>query len=139
MSRTVVTNPPKKPSSNEDDNDLDYDEFCANTTLTTSFREDPFICNKYIRCNHGYAQKFKCSKDTAWDISTKQCLWVHYVECGSRQYVSDEQVLGENDSDESMKHNATRTTRTTRTTTTKSTTLSTIKSTLSKSSLSKEF
>lgn len=100
---------------------FDYDDLCSNITQIAYFRDDPFICNKYIRCNHGYAQKFKCYRDTAWDIKRMTCLWVNNVDCGERQLV-DPGLLGENDPDESMKHNGTRKTRTTRTTTTTTTT-----------------
>ena len=137
MSRSVVTNAPK---FGNDSSEFDYDELCENITIATSFREDPYICNKYIRCNHGYAQKFKCSKDTAWDIERKICLWVQHVNCGDRQLLSDEKMLGENDSDESMKRNGTRTTRSTTTTTkttTTTTTTTTIKTLLFKNESSK--
>lgn len=114
-------------SSSSSEETFDYDDLCSNITHIAYFRDDPFICNKYIRCNHGYAQKFKCYRDTAWDIARKTCLWVNNVECGERQLV-DPSLLGENDPDESMKHNGTRKTRTTRTTTT-TTTTTTIKTT----------
>lgn len=112
-----------KTSSQEDTSEekFEYDDLCSNITHIAYFRDDPFICNKYIRCNHGYAQKFKCYRDTAWDIARKTCLWVNNVECGERQLVEDN-LLGENDPDESMKHNGTRKTKTTRTTTTTITT-----------------
>ena len=133
LSRTVVTNAPTSDSDGDDDetgneinwlsdeekytlykkiieetSTIDYDEFCDNTTATAFFREDPFICNKYIRCNHGYAQRFKCAKSTAWDVKTKQCLWAQHVKCGKRQLITNEKLLGKNDSDESMKRNGTR-------------------------------
>jgi hypothetical protein len=91
--------------------EFDYNELCGdNRTTATAFREDPFICNRYIRCNHGYAQKFKCFKGTAWDLERKICMWAEYVNCDSRVYVTDEELLGDNDSDEKVKHNVTRTT-----------------------------
>lgn len=89
-------------------NEIDYDDFCDNTTATAFFREDPFICNKYIRCNHGYAQRFKCAKSTAWDIKKRMCLWAQYVKCGKRQLITDAKLLGKDDTDESMKRNGTR-------------------------------
>lgn len=95
---------------------FDYDDLCSNITQIAYFRDDPFVCNKYIRCNHGYAQKFKCYRDTAWDIIRKTCLWVNNVDCGERQILDDD-LLGENDPDESMKHNGTRKIKTTITTT----------------------
>ena len=122
MSRSVVTN---KPNDNQTDDDYDayaYDTLCANLTVATSFREDPYVCNKYIRCNHGYAQKFKCSKRTAWDKDKKMCNWVETVDCGARELYSDEKLLGENDSDASLKNRTTLTTRTTTTSTTTTTT-----------------
>ena len=50
------------------------------------------------------------------------CLWTETVECGARELYSDERLLGENDSDASLKN---RTTLTTRTTTTSTTTITT--------------
>ena len=146
MSRSVVTSSANETNENEDDYDAyAYDTLCANLTVATSFREDPYVCNKYIRCNHGYAQKFKCSKNTAWDKEKKMCNWVETVECGARELYSDEKLLGENDSDASLKNRTTLTTRTTTTSTTTTTTTTTttlkpttdLKTTLFKTSSSK--
>jgi hypothetical protein len=92
---------------------FNYNELCENSTTITSFIEDPFICNRYIRCNHGLAQKFKCSLNTAWDLEKKICLWTESVNCGSRVYVDDDDLLGDNDSDELVKLNITTKTSTT--------------------------
>jgi hypothetical protein len=85
--------------------EFDYDQLCENETQTTSFRQDPFICNKYVRCNHGFAQKFKCHRHTAWNVQQRLCLWIPYVNCERRLLILDERLLGPNDSDESMKLN----------------------------------
>ena len=98
MTDSIIS--PKTPS-------FDYDEICKNETMPTQFIEDPFICNRFIRCNHGLAQKFKCSINTAWDIERKLCLWVDSVNCGSRIYVSDFELLGENDPNEITRRNTT--------------------------------
>lgn len=138
-SRELVTNSPNNNNNSSDtsadideeneEEKFDYDDLCSNDTLTGYFRDDPFVCNKYIRCNHGYAQKFKCYRDTAWDIPKKTCLWIQNVDCGQRELITDEKLLGDNDSDESVKHNATRTSRSTRTTTTTTTTTTTVTTT----------
>ncbi len=108
----IVSDSSKENSErNATEDEFDYNELCGdNTTTPTGFRDDPFICNRYVRCNHGYAQKFKCSKGTAWDCERKICLWAEYVNCDSRVYVTDEQLLGEDDSDDKVRYNVTRTT-----------------------------
>ena len=136
MSRSLVTNAPK--NGTDDDEAYEYDTLCANQTVATSFREDPHVCNKYIRCNHGYAQKFKCSIHTAWDKEKKMCLWTESVDCDTRELYSDDRLLGENDSDASLKNRTTLTTRTTTTsTTTTSTTITTQNSSILTTSLFK--
>jgi hypothetical protein len=87
-------------------NKIDYDQLCDNKTA--SLRDDPFVCNKFIRCNHGWAQKFKCAKNTAWDATNNECIWIDQVDCGDRTLITDERLLGENDSDQSMKRNGTK-------------------------------
>jgi hypothetical protein len=86
---------------------FDYHSLCDGQAI---FLADPFVCNRYLRCNHGYAQKFKCSRSTAWDDAKRLCLWTSLVTCGERVYVSNHALLGDDD--------ATKTTTTTTTTTT---------------------
>lgn len=124
MSRSLDTDPIASNNATNDDNNDEayiYDTLCANETVATGFREDPYVCNRYIRCNHGYAQKFICSKYTVWDQEKKMCLWTASVECGPRALYTDEQLLGDNDSDASLKNRTTLTTRTTTTSTTMTT------------------
>lgn len=141
----LVTNPtmsfnttvvPDDEESSVMDN-FDYDDLCSNVSATAGFRYDPFVCNRYIRCNHGYAQKFICYKNTAWDIEKNMCLWANEVKCGDRQMVDDEKLLGKNDSDEKMKKNGTRTTKSTTIATTALKLNSTIKNLLNNITLSK--
>lgn len=119
----------KKSNDTSVNTDFDYNELCDNVTETTAFREDPFICNRYVRCNHGYAQKFKCSLNTAWDIARRLCIWTDGVDCGSRLYVADEELLGENDPDELVRHNVTRRPSSSTKSTTPTSTTSALKST----------
>ncbi len=89
----------KKPKATTEE--VNYEELCEESmTIGGEFKEDPNICNKYIRCNHGYAQKFACAKDTAWDVEKKMCLWRRMVKCEDRMYVTDEELLGLDDSEE---------------------------------------
>jgi hypothetical protein len=48
ISRSVVTNLPKNGTDEDDEDAYEYDTLCANLTVATSFREDPYVCNKYI-------------------------------------------------------------------------------------------
>lgn len=103
ISTTKKTTTTTSTAASEEVAEFDYDDLCVNVSSTAGFRDDPFICNRYIRCNHGYAQKFICSKNTAWDVEKKMCLWLSEVKCEDRELVTDEELLGKNDSDDKMK------------------------------------
>lgn len=92
----------------EEDDGFDFNQLCINATADDAFRDDPFICNRYVRCNFGSAQKFVCTKATAWDSVKKMCTWISEVDCGERQLVLDDKLLDED------KKNSTKTTKTTK-------------------------
>lgn len=92
----------------EEDDGFDFNKLCINATSDDAFRDDPFICNRYVRCNFGSAQKFVCTKATAWDSIKKMCTWISEVDCGERQLVLDDKLID----DESK--NSTKPTKTTK-------------------------
>jgi hypothetical protein len=86
----------------------DFDYLCDDLPGATGFIEDPHVCNKYIRCNHGKSQRFTCATGTVWDTENKMCLWTESVDCSEREveieYEDDDAENGvdtENETDES--------------------------------------
>ena len=66
-----------------------YEGICDDVFEAGMFKEDPFVCNNYIRCNHGVAQIFVCPKNTVWDSQNKICLWTQQVECAERELITE--------------------------------------------------
>ena len=77
----------------------DFDFVCDELPGATGFTEDPYVCNKYIRCNHGKSQRFTCAAGTVWDSENKMCLWTESVDCAERE-VEDEEGAENTDEDE---------------------------------------
>ena len=93
---TVKTTTPKPTKTTTP---TDFDFVCDELPGATGFTEDPYVCNKYIRCNHGKSQRFTCAAGTVWDSENKMCLWTESVDCAERE-VEDEEGAENTDEDE---------------------------------------
>lgn len=85
----------KKMSSNEERKKFEYDTLCNGLLASTGFVSDPFICNKYLRCNHGVAERFTCASGTLWNSADKMCTWPALVDCDDREVFTDGELVKE--------------------------------------------
>lgn len=85
----------KKISSSEERKTFDYDTLCNGLLASTGFVSDPFICNKYLRCNHGVAERFTCASGTLWNSRDKMCTWPSLVDCDDREIFTETELIRE--------------------------------------------
>ncbi len=85
----------KKISSSEERKTFDYDTLCNGLLASTGFVSDPFICNKYLRCNHGVAERFTCASGTLWNSRDKMWTWPSLVDCDDREIFTETELIRE--------------------------------------------
>jgi hypothetical protein len=88
-------------SSSEERKTFEYDTLCNGLLASTGFVSDPFVCNKYLRCNHGVAERFTCASGTLWNSKDKMCTWPALVDCDDREVFTENELVKEEAGDSS--------------------------------------